>query len=127
MTIGRDAMKTLSLEDSQTLQAIGILADILEGASSPGGLSTVLVSKALRQAVATKSKPAFEFATRAFDSLDPEIRSRVAKDADMAAHDAVELRSRVAGYLNTAPRKEHAPTGLLSALNLRNKRPKTEE
>ncbi|HYG87688.1 MAG TPA: hypothetical protein VD978_15620 [Azospirillum sp.] len=123
-------MQTFSLEDSRTLQAIGILADVLDGVSGSGGLDTVLVSKALRQVVATKSQPAFEFATRAFNTLDPEVRRKVAEDADTAARDAVELRGRVAGFLSTAARKERgpaqAPTNFLTALNLRNKRRKPE-
>ena len=123
-------METFSLEDSRTLQAIGILADVLDGVSGPGGLDTVLVSKALRQVVATKSQPAFEFASRAFNTLDPAVRRKVAADADTAARDAVELRGRVAGFLSTAPRKERgtvqAPTSFLNALNLRQKRRKPE-
>lgn len=128
--IGRGAMETFSLEDSRTLQAIGILADVLDGVSGSGGLDTVLVSKALRQVVATKSQPAFEFASRAFNTLDPAVRRKVAEDADVAARDAVELRGRVAGFLSTAPRKERgqaqATTSFLTALNLRHKRRKPE-
>ncbi|WP_255542603.1 hypothetical protein [Azospirillum sp. INR13] len=60
----------LSLDDNGTIQAIGILADVLDGVEGPGGLDTVLVSKALRQVIATKSQPAFEFASRAFNTLD---------------------------------------------------------
>lgn len=120
-----------SLEDNRTLQAIGILADVLDGVSGPGGLDTVLVSKALRQVIATKSQPAFEFASRAFNTLDPDVRRRVAEDADHAARDAVELRGRVAGFLNTAPRKAQPgnaqATSLLNALNLRNRRPRKPE
>lgn len=123
-------METFSLDDSRTLQAIGILADVLDGVSGPGGLDTVLVSKALRQVVATKSQPAFEFASRAFNTLDPAVRRKVAADADTAARDAVELRARVGGFLSTAPRRERgpaqAPTSFLNALNLRNKRRKPE-
>ena len=119
-------METFSLEDNRTLQAIGILADVLDGVSVPGGLDTVLVSKALRQVVATKSQPAFEFASRAFKTLDPAVRRKVAEDADLAARDTVELRGRVTGFLSTAARKDRgpaqAPTSFLNALNLRNKR-----
>ncbi|MGQ9368508.1 hypothetical protein [Azospirillum sp. A39] len=122
----------LSLEDNQTIQAIGILADVLDGVSGPGGLDTVLVSKALRQVIATRSRPAFEFASRAFNTLDPGVRRQVAKDASAAAQESVELRARVGGFLNTAPRKAPGQgpqqgTNFLNALNLRARRAKTPE
>ena len=77
-----DGLEPISLDDNQTLQAIGILADVLDGVDGPGGLDTVLVSKALRQVIATKSQPAFEFATRAFNTLDPSVRRRVGSGGD---------------------------------------------
>jgi hypothetical protein len=119
------ALETISLDDNRTLQAIGILADVLDGVDGPGGLDTVLVSKALRQVVATRSRPALEFAARAFNTLDSDVRRRVAETADNAAHDAVDLRGRVAGFLSTAPKRGAAPehpTSLLNALNLRTRR-----
>ncbi|WP_029006736.1 hypothetical protein [Azospirillum halopraeferens] len=124
--------QSLSLDDSQTIQAIGILADVLDGVSGPGGLDTVLVSKALRQVIATRSKPAFEFASRAFNTLDPGVRRQVAREADAAAHESVELRARVGGFLNTAPRPAPGPaahqgSNFLNALNLRNRRTKSPE
>lgn len=119
----------LSLDDNRTLQAIGILADVLDGVDGPGGLDTVLVSKALRQVIATKSLPAFEFASRAFNTLDPDVRRQVATTADTAAHGAVELRARVGGFLSTAPKKPVQPgavvgqqTNFITALNLRSRR-----
>lgn len=123
----------LSLDDGQTLQAIGILADVLDGVDGPGGLDTVLVSKALRQVIATKSQPAFEFASRAFNTLDPAVRRQVASTADVAAHSAVELRARVGGFLSTAPKKTVTQQGpvvsqqpsLITALNLRSRRRST--
>ncbi|HYD66013.1 hypothetical protein [Azospirillum sp.] len=122
-------METFSLDDNRTLQAIGILADVLDGVSGPGALDTVLVSKALRQVIATKSQPAFEFASKAFNTLDPSVRRQVAVEADTAARDAVELRSRVGGFLSTAPRKPQGPnqpTSFLTALNMRSRRKRTE-
>lgn len=119
----------LSLDDNGTIQAIGILADVLDGVEGPGGLDTVLVSKALRQVIATKSQPAFEFASRAFNTLDPSVRRQVAESADEAAQHAVELRGRVGGFLSTAPKKP-VPQGpvvgqqpnFITALNLRSRR-----
>lgn len=121
---------SVSLEDNRTMQAIGILADVLDGLSGPGVLDTVLVSKALRQVIATRSQPAFEFAARAFSTLDPRIKRQVALDAEHAARDAAELRGRVTGLLSKPPTKPGAkpgprpqpstqPTGLLAALNTR--------
>lgn len=118
-------MQTIALDDDSTLEAIGILADVLDDASNHGGLDTVLVSKALRQVIATRSQPAFDFANRAFNTLDPSIRQRVAANADNAAHEAVELRQRVVGFLST-PARRGASAGqassLLTALNLRSRR-----
>ncbi|KAA0577173.1 hypothetical protein [Azospirillum sp. Sh1] len=119
----------LSLDDNRTIQAIGILADVLDGVEGPGGLDTVLVSKALRQVIATKSQPAFEFASRAFNTLEPSVRRQVAETADEAAHHAVELRGRVGGFLSTAAKKP-VPQGpvvgqqpnFITALNLRSRR-----
>jgi hypothetical protein len=96
-------MQTLSLDDNRTIQAIGILADVLDGLSGPGGLDTVVVSRALRQVIATRSYPALDFAAKAFSSLHPQVRARVQADAENAARDAVELRGRVAGFLSTTP------------------------
>lgn len=118
-------METFSLDDNRTLQAIGILADVLDGVTEAGGLDTVLVSKALRQVIATKSQPAFDFAAKAFNTLDPDVRRRVADDAETAAQDAVDLRGRVGGFLSTPPRRAptaNQPTSLLTALNLRSRR-----
>ena len=125
-----DGLEPISLDDNQTLQAIGILADVLDGVDGPGGLDTVLVSKALRQVIATKSQPAFEFASRAFNTLDPDVRRRVAEDADQASHDSVELRARVGGFLATSAKSPNSggsatpaqATSFLNALNLRNRR-----
>ncbi len=120
-------MENFSLDDNRTIQAIGILADALDGVTDGSAVETVMVSKALRQVIATRSQPAFEFATKAFNTLDPALRRRVAEDADHAAHDAVELRVRVGGFLSTAPRKPQSaqgqPTSFLTALNMRKRRP----
>lgn len=119
-------MQTLALDDDSTLEAIGILADVLDDVSDHGGLDTVLVSKALRQVIATRSQPAFDFANRAFNTLDVSVRERIAAGADNAAHEAVELRQRVVGFLSTPGRRSGASAGqassLLTALNLRSRR-----
>jgi hypothetical protein len=119
------SMQPIALDDDSTIEAIGILADVLDGVSERGGLDTVLVSKALRQVIATRSQPAFEFAARAFNTLDPDLRQRVAENADNAAHGAVGLRHRIGGFLamparRPAPGSQQPP--LLTALNLRSRR-----
>ncbi|MEI6986511.1 MAG: hypothetical protein WCK65_10305 [Rhodospirillaceae bacterium] len=107
---------TLPLDDKRTLQAIGILADTLDDVSGAGVLDTVLVSKALRQVLATKSKPAFDFASRAFSTLDPEVKRQVAQDADIKARAKSNAKSE-----ETLPASIRRPTtpsgGLLSAIN----------
>lgn len=125
-------MDNLSLDDSNTLQAIGILADVLDRVSGPTVLDTVLVSKALRQVLATKSQPAFDFASRAFLTLDADLRTKIAEDAEEAAQETLKLRGRVSGLLNDmkakpaggpipgpAPRPQSQPTSFLQALNSR--------
>lgn len=112
----------LSLDDNRTLQAIGILADVLDGLSGSGAIDTVVVAKALRQVIATKSRPAYDFASRSFESLDGQTKRQVARDAEVAARDAAELRGRVTGFLSRPPRRPTAsaaqPTGLLGAINV---------
>lgn len=129
-------METLSLDDNRTLQAIGILADVIDGVSGPGVLDTVLVSRALRQVIATRSYPALDFASRAFSTLDPDVKFQIQEDAITAAHEAVDLRGRVAGFLGTPaklpagqPQPRPTPpapaaTGFLAALNQRGRKPK---
>jgi len=117
----------MSLDDKRTLQAIGILADALDDVSGAGVLDTVLVSKALRQVLATKSKPAFDFASRAFSTLDPEVKRQVAVDAsDKAREKAGQLSEealpsgvRRAAVATPAP----SATGILAALNTRGRAP----
>lgn len=98
-------MDKMSLDDPGAIQAIGILADVLDGVAAPGALDTVMVSKALRQVIATRSTPAFEFASRAFNTLDPAVRRQVAADADQAANEVADLRGRVGGFLATVPKR----------------------
>jgi len=110
----------LSLDDKRTLQAIGILADALDDVSGAGVLDTVLVSKALRQVLATKSKPAFDFASRAFSTLDGDVKRQVAADADTKAREAAVQRGEEEPLpMGIRRAAVAAPTGILSALNNR--------
>jgi hypothetical protein len=112
-------MPSLRLDDDHTIQAIGILADVLDRFSGVTSLECTLVSKALRQVQQTRSQIGMDFASRAFATLEPEVRRQIADDADDAA--------REANYNLKLP-KLRAPrpaavssqsTGLLGALNNR--------
>ncbi len=121
----------MSLDDPRTLQAIGILADALDGVSGAGVIDTVLVSKALRQVLATHSRPAFDFASRAFSTLDPEVKRQVATDADHRAREFVQhppeeplpvgVRNAAVGQ-PTGRAASRSPTSILAALNSRGSR-----
>ena len=63
-------MPSLRLDDDQTIQAIGILADVLDRFSGVTSLECTLVSKALRQVQQTRSQIGMDFASRAFATLD---------------------------------------------------------
>ena len=65
-------MPSLRLDDDQTIQAIGILADVLDRFSGVTSLECTLVSKALRQVQQTRSQIGMDFASRAFATLEPE-------------------------------------------------------
>lgn len=117
----------ISLDDAITLQAIGILADSLDEVSGSGILDTVLVSKALRQAMNTKSRPAFDFASRAFSTLDAHVRQQVARSASSKAKEMAVGRRRplpaapAPGPAPGARPQKSAPTGLLGAINVRSR------
>ncbi|MEI7610957.1 MAG: hypothetical protein WCJ64_26530 [Rhodospirillaceae bacterium] len=114
----------LPLDDKRTLQAIGILADALDDVSGAGVLDTVLVSKALRQVLATKSRPAFDFASRAFSTLDPEVKRQVAVDASTKAREHAAQSSEEALPIGIRRAATNAPTGILGALNARGRVPR---
>ncbi len=126
----------LPLDDPRTLQAIGILADALDDVSGAGALDTVLVSKALRQVLASRSRPAFDFASRAFSTLDPEVKRQVAVDATTKAREQaargigrLERNERVEAAVPMNVRKAATATppsspGILGALNSRGRGPR---
>jgi hypothetical protein len=107
-------MPSLRLDDDQTIQAIGILADVLDRFSGVTSLECTLVSKALRQVQQTRSQIGMDFASRAFATLEPEIRRQIAADAAVEASNGLKLPKL------RAPRPVNpAPTGLLGAINNR--------
>ena len=110
-------MPSLRLDDDHTIQAIGILADVLDRFSGVTSLECTLVSKALRQVQQTRSQIGMDFASRAFATLEPEIRRQIADDATDAA---VEASNGLKLPKLRAPRPINpAPTGLLGAINNR--------
>lgn len=114
-------MASLRLDDEPTIAAIGILADVLDRFSGSTSLECALVSKALRQVQTTRSRVGMDFAARAFATLDPNIRQRIADEAQDAAQ--VFLGSHGQPLDEPAmdahvERPRHA-TGLLNALNSR--------
>jgi hypothetical protein len=110
-------MPSLRLDDDQTIQAIGILADVLDRFSGVTSLECTLVSKALRQVQQTRSQIGMDFASRAFATLEPEIRRQIADDA---ADAAIEATNSPRLPKLRAPRPANpAPTGLLGAINNR--------
>lgn len=115
---------TLPLDDERTLTAIGILADVLDRFSGTTALECTLVSKALRQVQATRSQVGMDFASRAFSTLDADVRRRIADEAEEVAQDAVAPRAprlRAARSADDAPAKAkpqpRQSTSFLDALN----------
>ncbi|HSK38279.1 MAG TPA: hypothetical protein VK943_00790 [Arenibaculum sp.] len=117
-------MTSLRLDDEPTIAAIGILADVLDRFSGSTSLECALVSKALRQVQATRSQVGMDFAARAFATLDPNIRLRIADEAQDAAqvflgahdHDHDQPLDMAAIDTRAQQRPRHA-TGLLNVLN----------
>lgn len=114
-------MDTFDLEDTKTLQAIGILADTLDRMSEMSMLETVLASKALRQVLTTRSQRVFVFASRTFATIDPETRQHIQDTALRIAQDALESKrlSEPAPAAATTRQQAPAATSLLEALNNR--------
>lgn len=115
-------MPSLRLDDDHTIQAIGILADVLDRFSGMTSLECTLVSKALRQVQQTRSQIGMDFASRAFATLEPDVRRRIADDATDAA---LEVTSTMKLPKLRAPRPTAPPaTGLLGAINNRGAKPR---
>lgn len=114
----------IKLDDERTIQAIGILADVLDHFSGSTQLECTLVSKALRQVQATKSQIGMDFAARAFATLEPEVRRQIADEAEEAAQDFAAGSGRLPRLRPPRPDSPEAAvhaqvTGLLNALNNR--------
>ncbi|MDR3518335.1 MAG: hypothetical protein P4M00_21275 [Azospirillaceae bacterium] len=113
-------MDAFDLEDTKTLQAIGILADTLDRMSEMSMLETVLASKALRQVLSTRSQRVFVFASRTFATIDAETRQHIQDTALQIAQDAAESQ-RLDEPAPALVARQPAPsaTSLLDALNNR--------
>lgn len=117
-------MATLRLDDEPTITAIGILADVLDRFSGKTSLECALVSKALRQVQATRSQVGMEFASRAFATLDPNMRQQIAGEAEGAAQEFHDTHlPRLRAPRPDVPMARPQATGLLNALNAGSRKP----
>jgi hypothetical protein len=115
-------MAKFRLDEDHSIDAIKILATVLDQVGGPTRQDCRLASKALRQVVATGSEPGLDLAARAFASIDPSLRREVAAVAADAAVEAGPLfRAR-----GRRPRKPAAAqaTGFLDALNAGGRKPR---
>ncbi|HYE51917.1 MAG TPA: hypothetical protein VEB20_20150 [Azospirillaceae bacterium] len=102
------------LNDPKTLQAIGILADVLDELSGPERLECLMAANALRQVLETKSETALNFARQAFESLDPGVRRQIQTEATDAAIKVIEENRKGAAR----PKKPQGPVSpILDAIN----------
>lgn len=85
---------SVELNDPKTLEAIGILANVLDDVTGPERLECLMAANALRQVVETRSENALTFARQAFESLDGDIRRRLETDATSTAVKAMEQARR---------------------------------
>ncbi|WP_207476947.1 hypothetical protein [Arenibaculum pallidiluteum] len=121
-------MPPLRLDDERTIQAIGILADVLDHFSGSTALECTLVSKALRQVQATRSQIGMDFAARAFATLEAQVRQQIADEAAEAAQDFAASTGqlpRMRPPRPDVPATEAAPqaTSFLNAVNARGRGP----
>lgn len=85
---------SVRLNDPKTLEAIGILAGVLDEITGPERLECLMAANALRQVVETKSETALNFARQAFESLDTDVRRRIQTDATDTAVRFIERTRR---------------------------------
>jgi hypothetical protein len=85
---------SVELNDPKTLEAIGILAGVLDDVTGPDRLECLMAANALRQVVESRSENALLFARQAFESLDGDVRRRVENDATATAVKVMEQAQR---------------------------------
>lgn len=102
------------LSDPATLEAIRILADVLDEIAGPEKLECLMAANALRQVLETRSETALNFARQAFESLEPQVRRQIQTDATDSAIRVMEenRRTRASG---TTPKRPASP--FLDAIN----------
>lgn len=110
---------SMELNDDKTLEAIRILADVLDDMAGPERLECLMAANALRQVLETKSETALSFARQAFESLDPAIRQEIRSEATEAAIKVIQIRQKAAKGPNPrlvrpAPK---SPSPVLDAIN----------
>ncbi|ACI99430.1 MULTISPECIES: hypothetical protein [Rhodospirillales] len=105
------------LSDPATLEAIRILADVLDEIAGPEKLECLMAANALRQVLETQSETALNFARQAFESLDPQVRRQIQTDAtDSAVRVMQETRkARASGAMPKRPPGPSSP--FLDAIN----------
>lgn len=95
--------------DSQTLEAVGVLARAVEQVRVPGVVEFRLLANALKRTLDTRSEDELNDAARVFKSLEPEFRARIMERAESEAHalarraDAVTLDAPLAPPLVIPP------------------------
>ncbi|WP_049974686.1 hypothetical protein [Azospirillum sp. B4] len=106
----------LRLNDTKTLQAIGILADVLDDLSGPERLECLMAANALRQVLETRSENALVFAREAFESLESDVRRQIHTDATEAAIKVVAT-TRAQGTLRASRDRKSTGSPFLDAIN----------
>ncbi|QJE71937.1 hypothetical protein HHL28_01355 [Aerophototrophica crusticola] len=108
---------SLQLNDPKMLEAIGILANVLDDITGPERLECLMAANALRQVVETKSESALTFAQQAFESLEPDVRRRIHTDATETAIKVMERANRRTNPRLSRPAGKPSGGGILDALN----------
>jgi hypothetical protein len=108
----------VSLDDSKTLEAIRILADVLDDLAGPDKLECLMAANALRQVLETQSETALGFARQAFESLEPSVRDEIRSEATEAAVKVMEQKQKnLRGPNQRLTRVTKPGGGILDALN----------
>lgn len=113
-------MMSVELNDAKTLEAIKILADVLDDMAGPERLECLMAANALRQVLSTQSETALNFARQAFESLDPAIRSEIRSEATEAAIRVIQAREKAAKPSTKRLVRQPAqkgPSTILDAIN----------
>jgi hypothetical protein len=108
---------SVELNDPKTLEAIGILAGVLDDVTGPDRLECLMAANALRQVVESRSENALLFARQAFESLDGDVRRRVENDATTTAVKVMEQARRKPNPRMVRSAPKSTGSAFLDALN----------